>query len=281
MPRKKSKKISQFVNNQFDFILCVTVLLLLALGIIMVLSASSPSALSKTESSYTYVQRQLLFGVAGIGIMAFASKIDYRFYKKFYKIGYVVGLALLITVSAVGSGAKGATRWIDLGFTTFQPSELVKVFLILFYAVYLTNKKEKIRTFKSFIINYTLILPFFIILVIFQRHLSATIIIFAITTIMMLAAGTKISHFFIILPFVLALLAVVIFGGESIGGEFRAARVFSFLNPLEDSLGTGWQATQSLYAIGSRRFIRSRSSEKALKNIYTYQSLIMILYFQL
>ena len=64
--QKKAKKISKFANNQFDFILCITVILLLALGIIMVLSASAPSALSTTGNSYTYVKKQLIFAIAGI-----------------------------------------------------------------------------------------------------------------------------------------------------------------------------------------------------------------------
>ena len=80
--QKKTKKISKFANNQFDFILCITVILLLCLGIIMVLSASAPSALSITGSSYTYVKKQLIFAIAGVFVMLFLSKVDYRFYKK-------------------------------------------------------------------------------------------------------------------------------------------------------------------------------------------------------
>ena len=78
--QKKAKKTSRFANNQFDFILCITVLLLLALGIIMVLSASAPSSLATTGNSYTYVKKQLLFALGGLFVMFFLSKIDYRFY---------------------------------------------------------------------------------------------------------------------------------------------------------------------------------------------------------
>ena len=75
MPKKK-KKFSNFVNNQFDFILCITVLLLLATGIIMVLSASAPSALSTNNDSYYFVKRQLAFGIVGLFVMFFLSKIE-------------------------------------------------------------------------------------------------------------------------------------------------------------------------------------------------------------
>ena len=243
----KSKKISEFVNQPFDFILCITVIILLGIGIVMVLSASSPSALSKTDSSYTYVNRQLLFGIIGVVGMLFISKIDYRFYKKFYKIGYVFSIAILAAVPLIGKEVNGATRWIDLGFTNFQPSELVKLLLIVFYAVFLSNRKEEIRTFKGFIVNYVVLVPILVILVVFQSHLSATLIIVMIVSIMMLTAGTKIMHFVAMVPPALAVVAMVIFEGA----EFRATRIFSFLNPWADAQQSGWQAIQSLYAIGS------------------------------
>ena len=82
--QKKGKRVSEFVNNQFDFVLCITVLVLLAMGIIMILSASAPSALATTGSSYTYVKKQLAFAIVGIAVMFFVSKIDYRFYKIYY-----------------------------------------------------------------------------------------------------------------------------------------------------------------------------------------------------
>ena len=262
--KRKPKKVSQFVNNQFDFILCTTVILLLALGIIMVLSASSPSALSKTDSSYTYVSKQVLFAVAGIIAMLIISKIDYRFYKKFYKIGYIISILLLIATLFKGAEAKGAERWIDLGFTRFQPSEVVKLLMIVFYSVFLSNRKEELRTFKGFIINLVLLAPILVILVVFQRHLSATLITVAIVSIMMLMAGTKISHFMAMIPFGIAGLAAVIFKGA----EFRANRVFSFLDPWADARGTGWQAIQSLYAIGSGGIFGAGLGESKQKYLY-------------
>ena len=76
--QQKIKKMPKFINNQFDFILCITILLLLSLGIIMVLSASAPSALAETKSSYTYVSKQAAFAIIGIILMFIISKIDYR-----------------------------------------------------------------------------------------------------------------------------------------------------------------------------------------------------------
>ena len=112
----KDKKVSNFVNNQFDFILCLTVFILLAMGIIMILSASAPSALSTTGNSYTFVKKQFIFAVVGVVLMFIVSKIDYRFYKKYYWPIYFASwmILLLVLVPSLGVSVKGATRWVDL-----------------------------------------------------------------------------------------------------------------------------------------------------------------------
>jgi len=133
-------KIKQPIRNKttyknFDFVLFISVLLLLALGIIMVLSASSPSSLATTGSSYTYVRKQLLSAIIGIAAMITISKIDYRKYAKFYKIAYIGSLVvlLLVLVPGLGRTVNGARRWINLPFvSSFQPSELTKIGLIVF-----------------------------------------------------------------------------------------------------------------------------------------------------
>lgn len=114
--KKKTKRFSKFLNNKMDFILLVTVLILLGLGVVMVLSASAPSALSSTGSSYTYFIKQFIFAILGILLMLFISKIDYRFYKKYYWIIYAVSviILLLVLVPGLGKEVKGATRWINV-----------------------------------------------------------------------------------------------------------------------------------------------------------------------
>ena len=101
-----------------DFILVITVLIMLALGVVMVLSASSPSALAETGNSYKYVITQGMSAVLGLALMAIISKIDYRIYKKFDKVIYFVTLILLVAViiPGVGHSSGGATRWINLKF---------------------------------------------------------------------------------------------------------------------------------------------------------------------
>ena len=141
-------KKEEYKNKPVDFILCITVLLLLALGIIMVLSASSPSSFSETGDSYTYVKKQAVSAVIGLIAMFIISKIDYKIYKHLYKVAYIGSILLLAMVPILGTEAGGAKRWIDLGFTTFQPSELAKIGLIVFYAAYLSQNRDKLKNIQ-------------------------------------------------------------------------------------------------------------------------------------
>ena len=182
----------QLNSKPFDFVLFITVLILLAMGIVMVLSASSPSALAESGNSYAYVSRQAVFAIIGIGCMLFISKIDYRQYSKLGKIAYICSLIILAAVPILGYSAKGATRWLEIGPIRFQPSELAKIGLIIFYAYYLTKNKDKLKDVKNgFIKPFMYLAPIAIVLVIFQDHLSVTIIIILVISIMMLMAGTK------------------------------------------------------------------------------------------
>ncbi len=256
--QKKEKKNSKFINNPFDFILCIVVFILLALGIVMVLSASAPSALAEGGEAYEYAGKQLLFAIIGIVAMFFISKIDYRFYKKFYWPIYFLSCAilLLVLIPGLGKEVNGARRWIEIpGLGQFQPSELTKIGLIIFYAGYLSDHKNDMKDFwKGFVRPFCFILPPIAILYFIQNHLSASLIIAMITCVMMIIAGARMLHFV-----VSGLLAGGAVGSyllykiksASGGDSFRISRIISFLDPWADATDTGWQVVQSLYAIGS------------------------------
>lgn len=252
---KQKNKIAR--QGQFDFILFITVLIMLAFGLIMVLSASSPSALSKSKSSYTYVKTQAISAVIGIVAMLAISRIDYRKWGKFYKLIYIGSILILLAVRipGIGHAAKGAYRWIKITTSfTFQPSELVKIGMIIFYAKYLTDHKGDIRTFaKGFIYPILLIAPIILILVFVQSHLSASIIICMLVVILMLMAGTKMRYFILLgTPVAGAGVSALYVLAKVFGkGAYRLERLTSFMDPWADPSDTGWQVIQSLYAIGS------------------------------
>ncbi len=275
--QKKGKNIRNASGKQIDFILLVVIILLLSLGIIMVLSASAPSALSETGNSYTYVTKQAIFAVLGFGVMFFFSKFDYRIFKKFYWVIYwiSVGILLLVLIPGLKSSANGATRWINLGFMQFQPSELTKVGMIIFYAGYLSDHKNELRDFKKgFLKPLIFLIPPVAIAYVFQNHLSVCLVMGAITCVMMIMAGCKLSHFILsglsaggLGGGALALFLAT--KGQSAGAEsFRIDRILNFMDPWQDPTGTGWQAIQSLYAIGSGGLFGVGLGESKQKYLY-------------
>lgn len=192
---KKNLKIRE---KPVDFILIVTVLIMLSLGIVMVLSASSPSALAANGKSYTYVKTQATSAVLGLILMFIISKIDYKKYKYLDKVAYIFSIILLIAVlvPAFARDAKGAVRWLDLKFISFQPSEVAKIGLVIFYASYLTKNREKLGTlWIGFIKPILYLIPVLGILIGIQSHLSASVLIVLVVSVMMIMAGSKSRYF--------------------------------------------------------------------------------------
>lgn len=246
--KKKEKSFSSFLNNPIDFTLVITILLLLGIGLVMVLSASSPSALSESGNSYAYFSKQLIFAILGIIAMVFISKIDYRFYQKFYKQSWWISVLLLAAVLLIGREVNGAKRWIYVTETlSIQPSEMVKFLMIVFYAGILVKNRDQLQLYGKGLIKHILFLAPIIGLLLLQPHLSASVVIIGIVCIMMIVAGCKFKHFLFTglgfgIPGLAALIAIE---------PYRLKRFVTFLNPWGDITGDGWQVVQSLYAIGS------------------------------
>ena len=269
---KNKKTVPNFINNQFDFILFVIIIILLSLGIVMVLSASAPSAIAESGNSYSYVIQQLKAAILGIILMLIISKIDYRIYKKFYKAIYWISvlILLLVLIPGLGSSSNGATRWIDLKFIQFQPSELTKIGLIVFYAGYLADHKSELKSFwKGFVKPLIYILPPIAILYFVQNHLSASVVIGAVTCVMMIMAGCRLLYFVIAGLIGALVMTVGIIALQATGkGGFRIKRIMSFMDPWADATEVGWQAVQGLYAIGSGGLFGVGLGESKQKYLY-------------
>ena len=243
MAKKKAKKFSSFLENPIDYTLLITVLLLLTIGLIMVLSASSPTSISESGKSYKYFAKQAAF--AGLGIVAMAM---------------ILSIILLVAVLVAGKTVNGAKRWIGITDTTlsFQPSELVKFLMIIFYAGILTRDREELKYFVKGWIKHLAWLAPIILLIMLEPHMSASMVIIGIVCVMMVIAGCKMWQ--MIVPGcavgIPALIALIIFE------PYRLKRVTTFLNPWSDAKGDGWQVIQSLYAIGSRWIIWSGTWSK-------------------
>ena len=259
MVRKKGKSFSSFLKNPIDFTLLITILLLLSIGLIMVLSASSPSALSESGNSYSYFFRQAIFAIAGLFMMWVISNIDYRFYQKYSKLAYIIAFLLLLAVPLIGREVNGAKRWIYITESlSFQPSEIVKLLMILFYAGILVKNRDELNMYeKGFLKHIIMIAPIIVLLLIVP-------VIVGIVAIMMIIAGCKFWHFLVSglvvgVPGIIALIFLE---------PYRLQRVITFLNPWSDPTGDGWQVIQSLYAIGSGGLFGAGLGESKQKYLY-------------
>ncbi len=248
MSKKKKGKFSSFLNNPIDFTLLITIILLLGIGLVMVLSASSPSALAENGDSYKFFNKQLLFAILGLIAMMAISKIDYRFYQKFYKHSWWMAAALLLAVIFIGKEVNGAKRWIEITKTlSFQPSEIVKFLVIIFYAGILVKNRDDLPHFGKGLVKHICMLAPLIVLLLLEPHFSASIVIIGIVCIMMIVAGCKFTQFLAIGGGVGIPAAILLI----VKSPYRLQRVVSFLDPWKDASDTGWQVIQSLYAIGS------------------------------
>lgn len=246
MEKTNKKKVS-FFNNPLDYTLLITILLLLSLGLIMVLSASSPTSLAESGTSYTYFIKQAIFAIAGLVAMGIISKINYRVYKSFYKFVYVLSIILLALVLVIGTSNNGAKRWIYIGGQSFQPSEFVKLFMIIFYAGLLTKDREELPKFWKGLVKHIIWIAPIAGLLLLEPHMSATLVISGICLVMMIVAGCKFSQLFVSG----LIIGVPVIGVLIVKSSYRLKRVVTFLDPWQDKLGDGWQVIQSLYAIGS------------------------------
>lgn len=246
--KKKVKTYSSFLNNSIDFTLLIVLLILLALGLTMVLSASSPKSLSDYGTSYHFFIRQLIFALAGLGLMMMISKIDYRFYQKFYKIAWILSVVLLVLVLLIGKEVNESKRWIEITSSlSFQPSEIVKFLMIVFYAGILTRNRDELGNFWMGLVKHICMIAPIIVLLLLEPHFSVSIVILGTCCMMMIMAGCKFWQFAaaggaIGVPAIVAMVMMA---------DYRLVRVTTFLDPWSDPQGAGWQVIQSLYAIGS------------------------------
>lgn len=197
--------------------------------------------------------------------MLFISKIDYRFYQKFYKHAWWIALILLALVLIAGRTVNGAKRWIFVTETlSFQPSEVVKILMIIFYAGILVKNRDELGLYtKGFIKNMCLLAPI-IGLLLLEPHFSASIVIIGICATMMIMAGCKFWHF-LATGAVAGIPAMILL---IVKEPYRLQRVITFLDPWKDATGDGWQVIQSLYAIGSGGLFGVGLGESKQKFLY-------------
>ncbi|MGN1401759.1 MAG: stage V sporulation protein E [Bacillus sp. (in: firmicutes)] len=234
-------------KSQPDFLLIITTLALLSIGLIMVYSASAVWAAYKFDDSFFFAKRQLLFAGVGIVAMFFIMNIDYWTWRSWSKVGIIVCFVLLIAVLVPGIGMErnGSRSWIGVGAFSIQPSEFTKLAMIAFLAKFLSEKQKYITTIKKGLAPSLGLVFLAFAMIMLQPDLGTGTVMVGTCIVMIFVAGARIKHFVW-----LGLIGVAGFVVLIASAPYRIKRITSFLDPWEDPLGSGFQIIQSLLAIG-------------------------------
>lgn len=242
------------IGGRADLPFLLLTLMLTVLGLVMLFSASFPSASYKNGDATYYLKRQGLFAVVGLIAMVVMSRVNYQKLRR-YALPLLVFsffLLALVLVPGLGINENGATRWLGkVGVLTFQPSEIAKLGIIMYFADSISKKKNQMESFKYGIRPYLLILAVFSGLMLAEPHLSGTILIVGTGVVMMIVGGIRKEWA------IGGIAAVVVVGFSYVklveAGiiSYGADRIKMWENPFIDSLGDGYQMCQSLIAIGS------------------------------
>ena len=245
----RRKRFSVLQAGKIDNIFLSLVLIILTLGLVMLFSASFAFSYAQYGNSYKFIMRQGAFGVIGVGVMLAVSKIDYHIWRKFAWIIYGISMLMLVILLILPPMLKGkdVKRWFVIGPINFQPSEIAKfAVILLFSSLIAANYKQMKRIgFLAFLIG---ILGITCVLVVFEPHLSATVLIFSIGIVLMIVGGLQMRW-----------IALGGLGGLGAGAllivsgviNYGSDRLKYWRDPWLDPVGKGFQTIQSLLAIGS------------------------------
>lgn len=229
----------------FDFWLFGATLLITAIGILMIYSATECITGEPLDWASPTV-RQSLYALVGIAGMLILTALDYRIYASLHWLLWIATLGLLVIVFGIGQITHGAQRWIDLRLFVVQPSELSRLALILVSAKYMSDHAAEMTRWRYLAMSFlVVILP--MVLVYFQPDLGTTIVIGATWGIMALAAGMRLRD-------VLIILAIAVVFAPFIWANLRPyqqERILTFVDPGRDPLGSGYNVTQARIAIGA------------------------------
>lgn len=233
-----------------EIFVVLLVLGLVIFGCIMVYSASCYSAEYRYKNQFFFLYKQL-FGVAlGIFALVFFSFFDYHLLKKFryWILGVSVILLILVFVPGFGVQSYGANRWVNLLGISIQPSEIAKFALVLFLAYYLSEKHDKIKTFKG-LLPPLCVAGVLCVLVIIEPSMSVTMCLGMVTLLMLIIGGMSKKHTLLFSSMAVAGVPLLI-----LAEPYRLKRLFAFLNPWASPQGEGFQLIQSLYSLGNGGF---------------------------
>ena len=220
---------------------------LLALGVIMVYSASVAYADREMQNSEYFLLRHMSYTLLGLLLMAFVMRTRVRWWEKAGPLLLLIGIVSLVVVLVPGVSAhvNGSSRWIKLGIFNVQPSEFMKLFMVVYVAGYLVRKQETLKNFTQGIVMVSLVVAVIGTLLLMEPDMGTLVVITVTVFAMLFLGGVRFWHFMMVL-------------GAGIGGmvlltiisPYRMGRVTSFLDPWADPFNSGFQLVQALIAFG-------------------------------
>ena len=246
---KETKDKTKRAGMDISFLALVVILL--AIGVTMVLSASfarayfDPGGVTKGKATYYFI-RQFIFAALGVAAMIICSRLPVGFYKRFSMPVLIAAVILLMLVPIIGTNANGAKRWIGFGAFTIQPSEIAKIGIILAFASMICARRGRMKSFRYVILPFAAILIVIVGLLVLEPHFSASIIIVAIGGVMLFLGGARLVWF----------IAAAVAAGGGIAVlltmfPYASTRITTWRDPFASTSDEGYQIVQSLYSIGS------------------------------
>jgi len=258
--------IKDIGRHKPDYLLVVFIFIIIVFGLVMLVSASSDLAKMEFGNSYFYLKHQLLTGILpGLILFFITSNFYYVFYKKLAVPFFILNLFLLILVfSPLGVTAGGASRWLNLGIV-FQPSELLKITLIIYMAAWLSGNDKRKSSFWFGYIPFLLICLLVSGLLIIQPATSIVAILMFSVMAIYFASGAR--FYYIIIT---ALLAILLFAGmvQFTPDSYRVKRIMSFIDSSQNVLGSSYHINQAQIAIGSGSLLGVGFGESTTKIRY-------------
>lgn len=236
------------VRGEPDYILLGAVLALLAIGGIMVLSASASEALAQHQSPYYFFEHQMLWTLLGLVALALVVRIPYWKWPRWgvWLYGASVVALLAVLVPHVGLDINGARRWVKLGPLVAQPSELAKLAMVVLFSWLLSKNQDRLGNFWHGVVPHVALAAVVLVLILAEPDLGTTVVVGATFAVMLFAAGIRGRHMAGLAAVTLPALA-----WAALGKTYRRQRVLAFLDPWKHPLSTGFHTIQGLLALGS------------------------------
>ena len=269
MKKRSRTKLSEELSilkrlRQCDFTVLLLVVILVIFGVVMVFSASYYNSINYSGTPYTYLRKQLFFALTGAALMYVTSVVDYHLYRRFDWVLLILSVVLLVLLfTPLGVTTNGATRWLRMGPLSIMPGEIAKVAAILFTASFFADEPNRVLSLKRGVLPMAALMALLGMLIIKQPNLSTAITVVGIIAGMMFLSGLQWRY----------LIGAFALGGGGLlilsqTGTYWGDRLTSFTDPFRDAQGDGFQAVQSLLALGTGGLFGLGLGKSVQKNLY-------------